>query len=812
MPSLGSILRSPFTAAKAASRAMFPRGSWGLFSVPRGNFNYERSVGDGLGSSVVVAPLRWLQRNFAEAPVRLRRIEGDDLTTVDPAHPFIQLVARPNPHYSGTVLLKGTLASWELDGNAYWLVALNANGQPVQAWYTPHTLVEPKREEGSENFIDYFEYQPGDGTTKKIAPLGFKRPGTEPGWAILHFQDGIDPNNVMKGMSGFRSLLREVFTDDEAAQFTASLLRNMGVPGLIISPADDGNGLAPVGEDDVKETKQAVKAATTGDARGEPIIMTAPTKIETIGFNPQQLNLRDLRKIPEERVTAVIGVPAIVCGLGAGLDRSTFANMAEAKDSAYEDKVIPTQRDFAETLWLKLLPQFEPEAAAFRVDFDISEVRALQDDDDKKANRVTTLVNGGILSLAEGREKLGEPVRDEHKVFRVPMNLIEVPEGQTMEDVMGASVVTESTTADNDGGDEPPTDPPADPPTDDPTPPTTPKEGRVLSARNASALAAARAAIDELLTGAGYRQTEDGALEIIGNSDPTAPKDGARPFDRRAAKRGMTALQRQRIIRALALDQVNLERAFATRLAKRFGELGKDVAARWAEVAPPMPAILEAPKTTDDERAAAERQRAAGELAAAQLAAAQKVLDGLDIDAWQSTVLGGEYAKHYSVVASQTFDTLGAAGITVNAPDAVAEQIVRSGGRRVGMVYLDSQTRAAVYGAIADGRAQGWGVQQVERAIREYVEAGGRGRSVSARAMRIARTETLHAQRVSTLAAYEESGAFSTVIAFDNRLGHDDDDCMARDGTEFTFAEAEAEMDAEHPNGTLSFAPGEVTT
>ena len=188
------------------------------------------------------------------------------------------------------------------------------------------------------------------------------------------------------------------------------------------------------------------------------------------------------------------------------------------------------------------------------------------------------------------------------------------------------------------------------------------------------------------------------------------------------------------------------------------------------------------------------------------------MLDALGLDEWQATVLGGEYAKHYSVVASQTFDTLGSAGITVNAPDAVAEQVVRAGGRRAGLVYLDSQTRAAVYGAIADGRAAGHGAQQIERTIRNYVEAGGRGRNVSARAMRIARTETLHAQRVSTLAAYEESGAFSTVIAFDNRLGYDDDDCMARDGTEFTFAEAEAEMDAEHPNGTLSFAPGEVTT
>lgn len=772
MPTIGNILRSPFTAMKSASRAMFPRGGWGIFSMPRSAFNYERSVGDGLSSSVVVAPLRWLQRNFTEAPVRLRIVNADgEMTPVPVTHAFLEMVRKPNPHYSGTTLLKGTIASWELDGNAYWLVALNASGRPVQAWYTPHTLVEPKRDEGTDDFVSAYEYQPGDGRTMRIAPLGFHRDarGCEPGWAMLHFRDGIDPNNVMKGMSGFRSLLREVFTDDEAAQFTASLLRNMGVPGLIISPADDGGGMAPVGEDDVKETKQAIKAATTGDARGEPIIMTAPTKIDTIGFNPQQLNLRDLRKIPEERVTAVIGVPAIVCGLGAGLDRSTFANMAEAKESAYEDKVLPTQRDLAETLWMRLLPEFEANPERFVVDFDNTDVRALSADEDKMATRVSTLVEKGILTVGEARERVGVRVDQTHNIYLRPMNLIETP---------------------------------ADPKPED----EKQQPDRTLEYRLAALVSGGLATLNEAREQLGLPPVPGGDALRDPNAAPTGPKDAT------GAKGTLSRDARARVIRRLAADQQRLETAFAGRLEKRFGDLADLAVEKWRKVAPPVPAILEAPKMTDDERAAAERAAAAGELAAAQLAAASNMLDDLGIDEWQSTVLGREYAAHYQLVSEQTFGILDETiGLTLNAPDTVAEQIVRTGGRRVGMVYLDSQTRAAVYGAIADGRAQGWGAAQVERAIREYVEAGGRGRSVSARAMRIARTETLHAQRMSTLAAYEASGAFSTVIAFDNRLGHDDDDCVARDGAEFTFAEAEAEMMAEHPNGTLSFAPGTTT-
>ena len=51
----------------------------------------------------------------------------------------------------------------------------------------------------------------------------------------MHFRFGLDPENDRKGRSPLAGVLREVFTDDEAANYTASLLRNMGVPGIIVS-------------------------------------------------------------------------------------------------------------------------------------------------------------------------------------------------------------------------------------------------------------------------------------------------------------------------------------------------------------------------------------------------------------------------------------------------------------------------------------------------------------------------------------------------------------------------------------------------
>jgi hypothetical protein len=94
--------------------------------------------------------------------------------------------------------------------------------------------------------------------------------------------------------------------------------------------------------------------------------MTGATKVQEFGFSPEQLTLKDLRRIPEERVTAVLGTPAVVVGLGAGLDRSTFTNYTEAREAAYEQAIIPPQALLAEEIWFQLLPDFEPPSRSGR--------------------------------------------------------------------------------------------------------------------------------------------------------------------------------------------------------------------------------------------------------------------------------------------------------------------------------------------------------------------------------------------------------------------------------------------------------------
>jgi len=150
--------------------------------------------------------------------------------------------------------------------------------------------------------------------------------------------------------------------------------------------------------------------------------------VSVLSFNPQQMNLKDLRRLPEERVAAVMGIPAIVVGFGAGMDRSTFANYAEAREAAYESFVIPTQRLFASDLKSQLLPDFG-ETKGVKVEHDNSNVRVLQEDENAKAVRWGQLTKDGIAMLSEARSAMGLPVEKEHEVFLRPMAIVETGPG-----------------------------------------------------------------------------------------------------------------------------------------------------------------------------------------------------------------------------------------------------------------------------------------------------------------------------------------------------------------------------------------------
>jgi HK97 family phage portal protein len=348
---------------------------------------------EGLSSNVVMAPVFWIMRNFTQSVAVVQRREDRGIWKNIQDHDGELLIARPNPFYNGGTLWKVTCISYVLAGNAYWRKVRNAFGDVVQLWYVPHWQIEPIRPITGEEFISHYEFKPGSGPGSAL-----------PVDDVVHFRFGLDPEDTRYGFPPLRPLFREVMTDDSAAQFSETILRNMGVPGLIVSPKSEA--FKP-SDDETKKLRDYFEQAFSGERRGKPFVMKIPTEISQFGFDPNKLMLSALRDISEERVCATLGIPAAVVGFGSGLQSTKVgATMRELRKLAWVTCLTPMQDDLADQLTAQLLPDFQTQTR-FRFAFDNSGVSAFPEDDKMKAEWVQGLFAANLLRGDRAQEMLG---------------------------------------------------------------------------------------------------------------------------------------------------------------------------------------------------------------------------------------------------------------------------------------------------------------------------------------------------------------------------------------------------------------------
>lgn len=256
-----------------------------LVLLPGTKLNYAREVGDGLGSSVVIPPLNWIARNFSQAPPLVERLRKDEWSAVR-EHPLTDLLSAPNPFYGGRELWMATAIEFSFGGNAYWLTIRNAEGDVVQLWWVPSAMMTPRWPTDGTTYIDHYDYTPG-GRMIRVAVDD-----------VVHLRNGLDPRNHRLGLAPLGALAREIFTDDQAANFTSVILKNLGIIGVVISPKE--RGLAS--KEDLEATKRYLLENFTGDKRGEPLALGQPTEVQVLQYNLQGLDVSPLRDVAEERV------------------------------------------------------------------------------------------------------------------------------------------------------------------------------------------------------------------------------------------------------------------------------------------------------------------------------------------------------------------------------------------------------------------------------------------------------------------------------------------------------------------------------
>jgi len=361
------------------------------------------------GNSAALACLNVLGTAFSEPPLKvyLKNQEGMEYIS---NHPAEQLLQNPNPNMTASLLNNYIVTSVAVSGDAFILKLRNESGAVIQLIPLLPEMVEVKG--NTEQLITKYEYKQ-KGNTMTILPED-----------MIHLRERIDPRNHRRGLAPLRSVMVEVLGDAAASQMGAALVKNTGVPSVVISPKND----LSMTSDEAENIAEVFGRRFGGENRGRPLVISGgEVDIKTLSFSPKDLEIGKLRYINEERISAVLGVPAILAGLGAGLERATYSNAKELREFFTEQKLIPMWNHFANEFTKQLLLQDFEDNTDYCFKYDISNVRALSQDEDATMQRVVTGFNAGFVTVNEARQANQLPTLDDGDYFIRNMMVAEVP-------------------------------------------------------------------------------------------------------------------------------------------------------------------------------------------------------------------------------------------------------------------------------------------------------------------------------------------------------------------------------------------------
>ena len=377
------------------------------------------SMEQAQNNSAVFMVIDAIASAFPEPPIQVVTEDADGEESEVVGHPLTRLLRKPNPaldEFSHSWVTQMYLQS---SGNAFWLKGRNKqSGEVLQLWPVSSEYMEPKWPRDGSEWISHYEYKPNPNSSQK-----FELPPSE----VVHFRIGVDSENPRMGRAPLWYVLAEIFGDEEATKFTAQLLKNWGIPPIVIEA--DGN--PPQAE--VTRIKEEFQARYSGRNRGNIGFLTNKMKATVIGSKASDLSLDFAHRLPEERISGVYGVPAIVAGLGAGLDRATYANFKEAREMFTERKMVNLWRMDAAQIENQLLPDFSDDESE-HVRRDLKNVKAFQEDETGKWARAAGPATTGLITRAEFLREIGKsPAEDgSDDVYMVPLNLVEVPVGESV--------------------------------------------------------------------------------------------------------------------------------------------------------------------------------------------------------------------------------------------------------------------------------------------------------------------------------------------------------------------------------------------
>lgn len=335
--------------------------------------------------------------SIAEAPLKTYKLDEEIKN-----HAVSELLSNPCPGVSEQTFWKVTETYLGIAGFAAWEKERNNFGEVIRLWPMRPDWCSFMR--GQQKPMRAIRYQPYG-----LPPLDIAIEDV----LLFQYFDPLYP--LLKPFSPTMSALEMINTDNNMTLMIQNFLKNGNFLGGILSTE---NQVLREGEAEVYKRRWQQTHGGSQNA-GEIAVIGQGLKFQTTSSSFRDMVFPEVDARSESRICMVFRVPPILVGAKVGIDRSTFANYAESRESFYEGTISNEWKYLSGVVTDQLLPDFETTTQYF-CNFDTREVKALQEDRNAQVDRADKMFRGKWATKNEARKEAGLDRVDDGDEFDKP--------------------------------------------------------------------------------------------------------------------------------------------------------------------------------------------------------------------------------------------------------------------------------------------------------------------------------------------------------------------------------------------------------
>jgi HK97 family phage portal protein len=375
------------------------------------NYDLDGQVARAFRLAVVAACIDAIARDVSAAPLKVyREVKGQP--EEDAKHPARIVIRDPNPSMSESEFWYFVVTMAATTGFCVVEKVRSGAGRPVELWplISPWLKVRPRAQQMPD-----WEYRvPGNDPWPLKAEdviLVTYRPDQWGGWT---------------GRTPMSSLKRELALDDQMTDLLSVLFERGGVPPLALKAIPQGAANTAPKRFDQEEIDVIVGSFQQkygGAGNWHKPMFLGGLEVERVGLDLGEMLFPQIREHIELHVCTAFGVPAGMIGTSAGLARNTYSNAATDVTKYYDGTIAPLWSRLDGAFTRGLLREFDP-GKTLDMNFDTSEIAALQEDEEPKWTHAIAAWTAGLITYNQGQAEIGLPGAGPNgEVLAIPFNL-----------------------------------------------------------------------------------------------------------------------------------------------------------------------------------------------------------------------------------------------------------------------------------------------------------------------------------------------------------------------------------------------------